>query len=74
MEKKRALLVNGLTIIIVLLLIAAAGLAVKLMPRKITPNAGVLEGFEPVQMTQAPHAKPSSLLPDNVQNACKEVC
>jgi len=73
MEKKRALMVNGLTIAAVLLLIVGVWLATELMPRKITPNAGVLEGFEPAQTTQQPEGVPSSHSMEESFAVCKEV-
>lgn len=70
MDKKRALMVNGLTIAAVLLLIVAVWLLAALTPRKITPTGGVLEGFEPVQSTQAPEGAPSSREPSECLTAC----
>lgn len=73
MEKKRALMVNVLAIAVILLLIAAAMLFTKLTPRQITPNAGVLEGFEPAQTTEAPAVEPSSRMINEIQGDRKEV-
>lgn len=55
MDKKRVLMVNAAVIAAVLLLVAAVFLVSRLTPqRQITPNAGVLGGFEPAVTTQAP--------------------
>lgn len=54
MDKKRMLRMNVLVIALVLLLTLVLFLASEAVPRKITPNAGILEGFEPAVTTQSP--------------------
>lgn len=55
MEKKRVLMVNLLALAVVLLLVLAALLASRLIPRQIIPNAGPLEfEFEPSLTMEAP--------------------
>lgn len=54
MDKKRALRINLLVIAVILLLVLILFFAAGMTPRRISPNAGVLEGFEPAVTTQAP--------------------
>jgi len=48
MDKKRVLMTNAAAIAVVLLLVLVVFALTKMLPqRQITPNAGVLGGFEP---------------------------
>lgn len=48
MDKKRVLMTNAAAIVVVVLLVLAVFALTKMLPqRQITPNAGVLGGFEP---------------------------
>lgn len=55
MDRKRVLMMNAAVIAAVFMLALAALFVSELLPqRQITPNAGVLGGFEPAVTTAAP--------------------
>ncbi|MBE5797228.1 MAG: hypothetical protein E7327_07615 [Clostridiales bacterium] len=62
MEKKRALLVNGLTLLVVLLLIAGVWIASTVVERRVVPDGGTLEmEFVPAGALSAPTERKNTL-------------
>lgn len=73
MEKKRVLMVNLLALAVVLLMVLAALLASKLIPRQTIPYAGPLElEFEPSLTMEPPETEDAGHPDWTTSLVCKE--